>query len=206
MKRLFYIITIICLPLIAFFMFDSYRRHHPESVYAYQPAEGIDHNYYDPDVLLRYHQLCEEIGSYGRYCWKEEKVDVLREDNTDGEAGQMIQRYQSLKAAAKYLEGKLVQSQKWKAEGYNNEQVARAEDGRSTEGESTPQIGPLAKLGEQNALIMAAQEKLQAKGYKLQVDGIFRTETETVIKQFQTDQAISPSGILDLPTFLKLWQ
>ncbi|MEL7529887.1 MAG: peptidoglycan-binding domain-containing protein [Bacteroidota bacterium] len=206
MKRLFYIITIICLPLIAFFMFDSYRRHHPESVYAYQPAQDIDHSYYDPDVLLRYHQLCEEIGSYGRYCWKEERVDVLREDITDGEAGPMIQRYQSLIAAARYLEGKLLQSQKWKAEGYSNKQIARAEEGRSTEGETTPNIGPLAKLGDQNALIMATQEKLQAKGYTLQMDGIFRTETETAIKQFQTDQSLSPSGILDLSTFLALWQ
>ncbi|MEM6346292.1 MAG: peptidoglycan-binding domain-containing protein [Bacteroidota bacterium] len=206
MKRLFYIITIICLPLIAFFMFDNYRRHHPESVYAYQPDQGIDPNYYDPDVLLRYHQLCEEIGSYGRYCWKEEKVDVLREDKADGEAGPMIQRYQSLIAAARYLEGKLIQSQKWKAEGYNNQQVAEAENGRSTEGESLPPINPLAKLGDQNTITMATQEKLRARGYQLKVDGIFRTQTETVLKEFQAEQGLPTNGVLDLATFLKLWQ
>lgn len=206
MKRLFYIITIICLPLIAFFMFDNYRSHHPESVYAYQAATGIDANYHNPDVLLRYHQLCEEIGAYGRHCWRDEGVDVLREDNTDGEAGPMIQRYQSLIASARYLEGKLLASSKWKAEGLSNEQIILAETGRSSAGEKLDDIAPLASLGEKNALIMAAQQKLQSKGYTLLVDGIFRTETEAVIKQFQTDQAITVTGALDLTTFLKLWQ
>lgn len=206
MKRLFYIITIICLPLIAFFMFDNYRSHHPESVYAYQPATGIDANYHNPDVLLRYHQLCAEIGAYGRHCWRDEGIDVLREDNTDGEAGPLIQRYQSLIATARYLEGKLIQSGKWKAEGHSTEQVILAETGRSSAGETLPKIAPLATLGEKNALIMAVQEKLQSKGYTLEVDGIFRTETETVIKQFQTDQTITVNGVLDLATFLKLWQ
>ncbi|MFK7926397.1 MAG: peptidoglycan-binding protein [Bacteroidia bacterium] len=206
MKRLFYIITIICLPLIAFFMFDNYRSHHPESIYAYQAATEIDANYHNPDVLLRYHQLCEEIGAYGRHCWREEGIDVLREDNTDAEAGPLIQRYQSLIATARYLEGKLTQSAKWKAEGHSNEQVILAETGRSSAGEKLPQIAPLATLGEKNALIMAVQQKLQSKGYTLEVDGIFRAETETILKQFQTDQAITVNGALDLATFLKLWQ
>ncbi|MEL6593566.1 MAG: peptidoglycan-binding domain-containing protein, partial [Bacteroidota bacterium] len=197
MKRLFYSISIICLPLIAFFMFDNYRRHHPEAVYAYTPSQEIDPHYHDPDALLRYHQLCEEIGSYGRYCWREEKVDVLREASTDGEAGVMVQRYQSLIAAARYLEGKLVQSQKWKAEGHDNDKIRQLEVGGDSFGERLALSKALVQPGEESPLVLSIQQKLIQKGYTLQVDGIFREETQRIIKQYQQDKGLEASGTLD---------
>ncbi|GAB4408986.1 MAG: hypothetical protein OHK0039_12430 [Bacteroidia bacterium] len=71
MKRLFYLTVIIVLPILAFFQFDKYRRFHPPSEYSYAPHKGIDLQYHDPEVLLRYYQLATEADTYARHIWYE---------------------------------------------------------------------------------------------------------------------------------------
>lgn len=211
MKQLFYLICIIGLPLIVFFQYDKYRRHHPESVYAYTVSEEIDTDYHDPDKVLRYYQLSEEIGSYGRYCWKEEKVDVLRSDTSDPEAGPMTRRYQELMASARFLENKLEQSARWKKAGYDNEQIAQMELGLGTESEDEQAMEAvlnnqvLARLNEKSALVYEVQKKLEARGMTLRVDGIFRFETQQKVREFQETEKLFPSGAIDLATMRRLW-
>jgi hypothetical protein len=211
MKQLFYLICIIGLPLIVFFQYDKYRRHHPESVYAYPVSEEIDTDYHNPDKVLRYYQLTEEIGAYGRYCWKEEQVDVLRSDTSDPEAGPMTRRYQELIASARFLENKLEQSARWKQAGYNNEQIAQMELGLGFQSEEEQAMDKvlnnqvLARLNDQGSLVYEVQKKLEERGMDLRVDGIFRFETQQKVRAFQEAENLFPSGAIDLATMRRLW-
>lgn len=205
MKRLFYLVCIIGLPLIGFFQYDNYRRHHPESVYAYPVSDSIDNDYHDPDKVLRYYQLTEEIGAYGRYCYKEHGVDVLRADNTDPEAGPLATRYQQLVAAARHLESKLEHSAELKAQGLHNEAIFAQEQGLTFSSMDANEDQVLARINDQGPIIEAVQQKLAEKGMQLLVDGLFRAETEQKIREFQQQVGLTPTGLLDIKTFRQLW-
>ncbi len=206
MKRLFYLICIISLPIIVFFQYDKYRRHHPESVYAFPVSDSIDVDYHDPDKVLRYFQLSEEIGAFGRYCYQEHRVDVLRSTTTDPEAGPMVERYEQMLASARFLEAKLTRSLRLKEEGFSNTQIARLEMGQAEPPQSSmPDNEVLARINDQGALVLAVQQKLREAGILLEVDGIFRTETQLRVREFQQQRGLTPSGNIDMQTLRRLW-
>ncbi|MEM6800914.1 MAG: peptidoglycan-binding domain-containing protein [Bacteroidota bacterium] len=215
MKRLFYLVIIITLPLIAFFQFWNFRKFNPPSDYAYEISQEIDPNYHDPEMVKEYFLTCKEVGNYARYVWKEHGVDVKFADPTHPEEKEFASIYNSLIATAQFLEGKLEKSAELKKDGLNNEDVIWWEKGIIERNVADPNLGSsrggdqgdmdtVAKIGDKNAAVRAIQESLYKKGHKIRIDGIFRQETRDAVLAFQNKKKLPETGIVDLETFQKL--
>ena len=63
---------------------------------------------------------------------------------------------------------------------------------------------PKLKVGSKGAAVKDVQEKLNATGAALIVDGIFGGQTKTAVMAFQSDQGITATGIVDAATHAKL--
>lgn len=214
MKRLFYLVIIITLPIIVFFQFWNYRKFNPPTDYAYTVSQKIDPNYHDPEMVMRYYMTSKEVGNYARYIWKEHRIDVKFADSTDPEEKEFSQIYKSLVASAQFLEGKLEKSLEWKGKGKTNEDIVLLEQGIeqkpmkaqvSPDPQANTKVNPiLAQIGDNNATVREIQLTLVDKGFDIAVDGIFREETKTAVEAFQKKKKLSETGIVDIDTFIKL--
>lgn len=210
MKRLFYLVTIISLPLIVFFEYDRYRRFHPPSEYGWPANAGIDPDYHDPEVVKRYFELGEGSASYARYIWKKEGIDVKRDNPSDPEAQTYAGTYRRYLASAWHLEQKLLQSAALKKQGFSNEQIRQMEqEGISPETLQMKELTEnkvLSVMGDEGPLVFEIQTLLKKRGLNLPADGIFRDETDRAIRVFQQEQNLYPSGKMDERTFRRLLQ
>lgn len=217
MKRLFYLVIIITLPLIAFFEIWSYYKHNVSADYDYEVNESIDPNYHNPEVVSRYYLNAKEVGNYARHIWKEHRVDVKMADMTDPEEKEFGRTYNSLIASAKHLENKLLKSAEQKEKGMSNEEIARWEKGMQSSQPATPSqasastsqlstdINPIiAQIGDNSATVREIQDRLYKKGNEIRIDGIFREETKQAVAAFQKKRKLPETGIVDIETFLKL--
>jgi peptidoglycan hydrolase-like protein with peptidoglycan-binding domain len=53
-------------------------------------------------------------------------------------------------------------------------------------------------------LVVWAQQYLYSAGWHVQIDGDFRSRTRTAVKQFQAAHGLTPSGVIDTPTWQAL--
>lgn len=215
MKRLFYIVIIITLPIILFFQVWNYWKFNPPTDYSYAISQEIDPTYHDPELVKRYYVTAKEVGNYARYIWKEHRVDVTFADMTDPKEKEFGQIYNSMIASAQFLEGKLKQSKVWKDAGKSNEEIKLAESGvkkatpvrqvASSQPQLNTNINPIiAQIGDNNATVREIQLSLVDKKYSLEIDGIFREETKQAVMAFQKKKKLPETGIVDIDTFLKL--
>lgn len=209
MKRLFYIVVIITLPIILFFEVWNYWKFNPPTDYSYAISQEIDPNYHDPELVKRYYVTAKEVGNYARYIWKEHRVDVTFADMTDPKEKEFGQIYNSMIASAQFLEGKLQQSKKWKDEGKNNEEIRVLEAGKpkpvSTQVQTNTRVNPIiAQIGDNNATVREIQISLVDKKHEIAIDGIFKEETKQAVMAFQKKKKLPETGIVDIDTFLKL--
>ncbi|MEM7654976.1 MAG: peptidoglycan-binding domain-containing protein [Bacteroidota bacterium] len=208
MKRLFYLVMIISLPLITFFQFDRYRRFHPPTEYAHPIHQDIDYGYHDPAVVLEYLTAAQQTGTYARHLWREHRLDVKSVDPKAAEFQPEIATYQQYVATTQFLEKRLLQSAQWKAAGKKNAEIQALENGSQNERQQAYEQWTnnpvLARVGDQGPIVYEIQRRLQALAYELPLDGIYRSETQRDVQAFQTKQQLFPSGIVDKQTFLRL--
>ena len=129
LKLVFYAVCIVLLPAIVYFQYESYNRFHGESVYAFPVSNKIDMDYHDPDSVLRYLELSEQIPAFGRNSYQEHGVDVRQSNDGDPDAAVLSKRYQSMVASARFLGAKLERSAELKEQGMSNEDILREESG-----------------------------------------------------------------------------
>ncbi|MEL6254245.1 MAG: peptidoglycan-binding domain-containing protein [Bacteroidota bacterium] len=216
MKRLFYLVIIITLPLIAFFEIWSFYKHNVSADYDYQVNDSIDPNYHNPELVSRYYVTAKEVGNYARNIWKEHRVDVTMADMTDPDEKEFGRTYNSLIASAKHLERKLLKSAELKGQGMSNEEIVRWEQGvqapipspvqnTSSSSQLSTDINPIiAQIGDNSATVREIQDRLYKKGSEIRIDGIFREETKQAVAAFQKKKKLPETGIVDIETFLKL--
>ena len=60
-------------------------------------------------------------------------------------------------------------------------------------------------LGDSGADVRMAQQRLSARGWTIQADGLFGLRTEEVVKRFQTEKGLAADGIIGLETWHALW-
>ena len=194
MKRLFYLIVIITLPILIFFQWSKYRRFHPPTEYTYPISEAIDDQYHDPEVVLRYYQAAEATGTYARYCWRKYRIDVKFPDLEDPEEAAKVQVYQQHLATAQALEKRLVQSATWKAQGLSQVDIQTLERTGMNPKELNIQrvLGgdKLVRFGEESPSVWHIQKLLIAKGYNIRLDGIFDQETLSALNAFQAGDSL----------------
>jgi len=208
MKNLFYLIVVICLPLIAFFQFQNWRKFHPPKNYTESPSPDIDPNYHNSDVVLQYFQSLEQAATYARFCWKEHRIDVKSTSPHSSTEQTYVDTYQQYLAKAQMLKQKLIKSAEWKKRGFGNEEIILLEEkGNFLPRELSYLLDNkvMAKVGDQSQLVFEVQKVLVEKGYSMPIDGVFKRETQEALKKFQTDQGIYPSGVLDRLSLEKLF-
>lgn len=210
MKRIFYIIGIVTLPIIVLLQLDKCRRYHAPSEFDYVVNEDIDKDYFDPDVVLKYYQTALEAGTFARHCWKVDRLDVRRGDISDPDLQSKIRTYQAYLSSAKYLENKLLKSAAYKSQGLSNEDIQYIEenglDMKTFRVHRLLNGRPGFGIGDVGSEVMEIQKLLQARGKTLQLDGVFDVETESVILDFQKENMLYPSGKAEEKTLLLLFQ
>lgn len=199
---------IITLPVIAYFQWVKYKRFHPPTDYEFALNDSIDVNYHDPDVILQYYLIAEQVGTYARNAWKEFGVDVKVGSNYKPTEQQYVNTYQQMIAKGNLLEGKLLSSARLKSKGWTNDQIKQWENGTFTQKDLTLESwrnNPiLARIEDKSAMVFNIQKLLIDRGYEIPHDGIFREETTNAIRSFQESEGIYPNGIATLETVNRL--
>lgn len=207
MKKLVFIVVIITLPILAFFQYKSYRRFHPPINYDYQLNPNIDSYYYDQEMVKEYFRNAIEVGRLARTLWFNEGLDVRFPNEEDTVSLYYSKFYGHLMARNRWIESKLLASAKGKALGWSNEDVKLAEQGINPDNFKMEKMkGSFIGLvrGSQGREVWQIQNKLQAKGYQIPVDGVFGLTTENTLLQFQSDNDLFGSGMVDEETFESL--
>ena len=204
MKRLFYLIVIIGIPVILFFQYQNWRKFSPPNEYDYQISEKIDINYFDQEVVKTYYQNAIEIGSFARSCWYTHGIDVRNYDQNDTESTSKAAYYNLLVAQTKQLEKQLEQSKAYKEAGYTNQEIIQLlESGMTPEMLRKQQMLEQhlnLQFGDLSQEVYNIQKLLNKKGYSTPIDGNFRNSTREILQKFQTDNGLAPTGITDKAT------
>lgn len=207
MKALFYIVIIICLPLLVWFQYHKYKRLNPPSQYTGVIHQEIDKEYFDPDEVEAYYAGHEELGTYARHIWKKHGVDVLSDLDKEKQTEPYVKTFQKLKARQKILEDKLIESSGFKKQGMSNDDIKEIHEGGDAGEIRYKQLlnnKVLAKSGDKSSMVFEIQKELEKKGYQLSVDGEYRLETVEIIKDFQQKNGLFETGVVDALTLQKL--
>ena len=70
---------------------------------------------------------------------------------------------------------------------------------------SKPVFSGVQRRGAKNTAVYQFQKQLQARGWKIQVDGIFGVYTEVVVKKFQREKGLVVDGIVGEKTWAAIW-
>ena len=209
MKKLFFLVVIITLPLIAFFQYKNYKRFHPPVSYDFVPGDSVDVNYHDQDMVQQYFKNVYEIGKFAREMWFNESIDVRFPDKDDPMAMNATQYYNTLLSQTTMMDKKLTKSYEWKRMGYNNRQIKELEI-KALDPEKIRKNPELLyyqglRRGDKSLYVWNIQDRLRDKGYTLPRDGVFGIDTFIQLKAFQREKNIFPSGEIDELTFIALF-
>jgi hypothetical protein len=72
------------------------------------------------------------------------------------------------------------------------------------DGGGNPLVWPIVRVGQSGERVKTVQYLLRARSYTLTADGIFGTGTETVVKNFQTAEALTVDGVVGAQTWERL--
>lgn len=207
MKKIFYIVIIVALPVIVFFQYKDYTRFRPEAGYDFVVNKAIDVNYHNQQMVKEYFANAVEIGALARRFWYESEIDIKFPDESI-QAQNAAALYNQLVARNSFIEAKLLKSAAYKGEGYSNKQVLDLENGidprtRQLIAQKAKYVG--LTIGSRGSSVWNMQKQLVSKGYSLPLDGVFMLESDDALKQFQSDNEMYPSGIIDEDTFEALF-
>ncbi|KOY85582.1 hypothetical protein AD998_04930 [bacterium 336/3] len=207
MKRVFTFLIILLLGVLVFFQVKNYRKFSSKNAYDYViNTKDIDINYYDSKLVLEYFETATKLGNFAREQWVNHGVDVLFPENDNIQSINASTTYQKMLSRVKFLEAKLINSQKIKAQGFNNDAIAYIEKHGISEKQYAVHsmiMGKVFKKGDRDAIIWEVQKLINQKGITILIDGFFNDETEVAIKKIQEQKQVYPSGVLD-ESFIKL--
>lgn len=206
MKRIVVLFFIVSIAFLLYFQYVKYRKFSSPNDYDYKiNTKDIDINYYDQTLLNEYFEKATSLGNFARQQWTNYEIDVLHPDNTT-QAQNAALFYQQTLARVRFIEAKLIASQKLKSQGFDNNDIALIEQKNISP--SNLKIYRLLgdktyKKGDENKVIWEVQKLINQKGLNIKVDGGFSNETEQAIKTIQEKHQSYPSGIID-EEFLRL--
>ncbi len=200
MKRLIILFFVIATAFLLYFQYVKYRKFSPPNHYDYDiNTKEIDVNYYDQDKVSEYFEKATTIGNFAREQWYNYEIDVLSPENSP-HAQNAAKQYQMLLARVKFLEAKLINAQKLKSQGFDNEAIKTIEEKQIAPANYRVFAligGNTFKKGDKNKVIWEVQKIINEKGQKIQIDGFFSDETELAIKKIQEQAQTYPSGVID---------
>jgi murein L,D-transpeptidase YcbB/YkuD len=206
MKRIIVLFFVVATMFLLYFQYAKYRKFSYPNEYDYIiNTKEIDVNYHKPELVQEYFEKAVRLGNFAREQWSNYEIDVRSPENTP-QAQNAAKLYEQMLARVKYLEAKLIASQKLKSQGYDNQAIALIEEKQIAPENLKVFLlidGKIFKKGDENKAIWEIQKLINQKGIKIQVDGIFNDETERAVKTIQEQAGNFPSGIMD-EDFVKL--
>ncbi|MEO9869153.1 peptidoglycan-binding domain-containing protein [Ekhidna sp.] len=208
MKKLLLVILIITLPLITYFQYKNYRRFHPPVAYEYSISDKLDLSYHDYTLVEEYYSKSVEVGAFARAKWRNDDIDVRFPDENLEVEKNAAKYYNQMLSRLSWLEDVLEHSFELKEAGYSNEEIKHIESGIPADvskwiNEKPSFLGMV--IGDRGQYVWRVQEKLIAKGYEHNLDGVFGLATQNATITFQIDNNLYPSGSIDELTFQKLF-
>jgi len=201
MKRVFAFLILVLLGVIVFFQFKNYRKFSTPNAYDYTiNTKEVDINYHDQKAVIEYFETATRLGNYAREQWLNYDVDVLFPEKDNIQSVNASTTYQKMLSRIKFLETRLIYSQKMKTQGFSNDAIAYIEKhGISEKQYAIHSImeGKTFRKGDKDAVIWEVQKLIHQKGNPIQIDGLYNEETEAAIKKIQAEKQVFPSGVLD---------
>lgn len=200
MKRIIILFFVIAISFLLYFQYVKYRKFSPPNNYDYTiNTKDIDANYHNQEMILEYFDKATRLGNFAREQWYNYEIDVLSPESTP-QAQNTAKFYQEMLVRVKFLEAKLIASQKLRNQGFDNQAIKTIEE---------KQIAPenykvyalmnnkIFKKGDKDKTIWEVQRAINEKYEKIQIDGFFSDETEQAVKKIQEKYQVYPSGIID---------
>lgn len=198
MKKIAVALVIIVLAVIVCVQYSRLQRLSPPEAYEYTFRNDIDLDYHNPVIVREYFDSGYEVGSFAREMWHNRGINVRfpKSDNTSDQIA--VTRYNHLRAYCDSLGARLSRSTALKQRGFNNTDIAAMEGGALSPDEYRIQQvfgkGTLVR-GDKTNGVWELQARLIAKGYVIPHDGYYWTETEIAVKDFQSKNGLSPTGV-----------
>ncbi|WP_299061457.1 peptidoglycan-binding protein [uncultured Polaribacter sp.] len=210
MKQIIIFLLLIIVILIGYGKYNQYKRYNSPKV-NYTSSKTVDLEHYNQDIVLKYYESVEELNSYVMLQWSANNIDVRTPEDDDNKTKIAVKTYAKKLAVVKYYEDILSKSSELKSKGLTNIEIEFLDKNGIdlktynknlyknkliTLFKNTPQI----KFGSKHPIVYEIQKILIKKGYKLELDGVYKKVTFNIIKNFETKNNFLSDGVLDLLT------
>lgn len=207
MKQIGRVIGILVLVYLGYWGYKKYMQGQMPQSALLPISEQIDLEYHNERVLLDYYDLTYSLNALSKKTWHNHLEDITTSTSVDPEFVDIQSHYQHKRTIRDRIEQKLINSKTLKAEKqYDNFDVIQSETRQNylkpNVHLSTNKV--IYERGDVNEGVLIVQNMLWSLGYKLLLDGVFRQETEFVVKQYQKDKHLIESGYVDFNTYESL--
>jgi len=217
MKGIIIFLLVIITLVMGYNQYHKYQRFHPKNV-AYVSKDTVDNSYYDPQVVMNYYEAIEMLNGYIISQWSTNRIDVRNPKKDNSATRYAINEYQKKLGKVKYYEAILMQSTVYKSKGLSNDEIKLLEQNQLSQEDIAENnrkeafydlfqktvLQKTLKTGDRGPWVYEMQKRLVASGYTIAVDGNFKIETETALKDFEYKHELFPDGILDVLTLREL--
>ena len=204
MKQIGRVIGVLVLLYLAYFGYKKYMQSQMPTSALLNISDQIDLDYHNEHLLLDYYDLTYALNATAKKTWFEYLEDITHSESVEPEFVEVQTKFLQKKVIRQRIEQKLIQSKKLKTEKqYDNFDVIQSENRQDYIKPKVTSIGNavIYERGNENEGVLLVQNMLFSLGYRLRLDGVFRQETENVVKQYQKDKHLIESGYVDFKTY-----
>ncbi len=197
MKKI--LIASILLFLVAYsvFRYMEYAKYDTPTDFRLATNDSIDTDYHEQALVVEYLETCYRLGFYANEQWFNYKIDVRFADHENPQSVLASNIYRKMLERADFCERKLIRSAELKQQGFNNSEIMHLEEtGMSVEdyrfNERFSDV--IIQYGDKGEDVEMLQESLNNQGYEIMVDGYYKNTTKQIIKRYQVDHGLFPTG------------
>ncbi len=207
MKQIGKIVGVLILAYLGYFGYRKYMQGQMPQSALLTVSEQIDSKYHSERALLDYYDLTYSLNAVSKKVWHAYLEDITNSEYVNPEFVDIQSQYQQKRIIRDRLEQKLIRSKELKTDKqYDNFDIIQSENRQDYFKPNTQssRMHVIYERGDVNDGILLIQNILVSLGYKLHLDGVFRQETEFVIKQYQKNKHLIESGYVDFNTYESL--
>lgn len=204
MKQILRIVGLIVLIYFGYWGYRKYMQSQMPDSALVSISKNIDLDYHNEHILLDYYDLTYSLNALSKKTWYSYLENITDSKFGDPEFVDFQKKYLQKKILRDRIELKLINSKALKTDKqYDNFDVIQSE---TRQDYLKPNIQSITQAviyqrGDVNEGVLLVQNLLSSLGYKLLLDGVFRRETENIVKQYQHDKHLIESGYVDFSTY-----
>ena len=178
------------------------------------PNDSIDVNFYDPSIVKMYFKNCKQLTDLAKTLWLKNGIDVAKDKTGFGEAESKLNSYNALLRITQPMEIHLKESRELKEQGLSNEEISEILNKGITIGayqiEKDKQAafeflkGKNVNRASSADQVWEMQKLLNANEYNIAIDGIFNSNTDSALVDYQTKNNLFPSHTCNDVTLIHL--